>query len=39
MNPTVEEVVRNVKTGVRTTDELKKCGCGTCKKALKQLEA
>ena len=37
-NPTVEEVLHNVREGIRTKRDLKLCGCPVCREALKMLE-
>lgn len=36
--PLVGEILINVRTGIRTTSELKKCGCPSCLEALEILK-
>jgi hypothetical protein len=36
--PLVAEILINVRTGIRTKAELKKCGCPSCREALRILE-
>ena len=33
----VKEIVRNVKEGIRTKTDLRRCGCNNCREALKIL--
>ena len=37
VNPTVQEVIHNVREGIRTKEDLEVCGCSVCREALKQL--
>lgn len=37
-NPTVKEVVANVRAGIRNNADLETCGCSVCQEALKILE-
>jgi hypothetical protein len=37
-NPTVQEVMRNVREGIRTKKDLEVCGCSICREALRRLE-
>lgn len=38
MKKAVRDIVKNVQNGVRSIEELRRCGCTQCKKALEILE-
>ena len=36
--PEIKEIVRNVREGIRTKADLKRCGCDSCERALEILK-